>query len=315
MRKRDGFTPLEIGIPNRERGKFLRKESLGLTGPVRRNFSHGAGFTLIELLVVIAIIALLMAILIPTLQRIKKQAKVVACQSNLHQWGLMFSMYMANNDGRFFMPAHGDTWIGPMKPYYRDCKDSLFLCPMATKHYTEDLKQLPPDTVLDSVTKKRFWAWKYIGGGTKFHAWLLLEPKLFCSYGLNDWVMDYWSTPSGVDSLWRTKHSSNVPVFLDCVWRGARPHYLDPPLIEEDYPPKTPLGSDEKYSAMQYFCIDRHNGAINSLFMDSSVRKAGLKEMWTLKWHRYFNTSGPWTKAGCVKTEDWPKWMRKFKDY
>ena len=273
------------------------------------------GFTLIELLVVIAIITLLMAIFIPTLQRIKKQAKVITCRSNLHQWDLMFSMYMANNEGMFFMPAHGDTWIGPLEPYYRDCKDSLFLCPMATKHYTEGLEQIPPDTVLDTVIKKRFWAWKYIGGGTKFHAWLLLEPKLFCSYGLNDWVMDYWSTPSSVDSPWRTKHSSNVPVFLDCVWRGARPHYLDPPPVDEGYPPKIPLGSDEKYSAMQYFCIDRHNGGINSLFMDSSVRKVGLKELWTLKWHRYFNTSGPWTKAGYVEPQDWPQWMRRFKDY
>jgi hypothetical protein len=51
------------------------------------------------------------------------------------------------------------------------------------------------------------------------------------------------------------------------------------------------------------------------LFMDWSVRKVGLKELWTLKWHRSYDTAGPWTKAGGVKPEDWPQWMRIFKDY
>ena len=58
-------------------------------------------FTLIELLVVIAIIALLMAILMPALNKAKEQAKSVVCQSNLKQWGLLFSMYTHENDGYF----------------------------------------------------------------------------------------------------------------------------------------------------------------------------------------------------------------------
>ena len=66
---------------------------------------------------------------------------------------------------------------------------------------------------------------------------------------------------------------------------------------------------------MQRVCIDRHNGAVNCLFMDGSVRGVGLKELWTLKWYRQYCTTGPWTAAGGVWTTDWPEWMRRFKDF
>jgi len=56
---------------------------------------------LIELLVVIAIIALLLAILMPTLQRVKKQANGVACLSNLKQIGMAFNVYTEDNEGKF----------------------------------------------------------------------------------------------------------------------------------------------------------------------------------------------------------------------
>ena len=65
-----------------------------------------SGFTLIELLVVIAIIALLMGILMPSLQRVKKQAQGVTCQSYLKQWGLIFSMYTQDNDDKFLAGNH-----------------------------------------------------------------------------------------------------------------------------------------------------------------------------------------------------------------
>jgi prepilin-type processing-associated H-X9-DG protein len=64
-----------------------------------------------------------------------------------------------------------------------------------------------------------------------------------------------------------------------------------------------------------YFAINRHNEHVNGLFLDWSVRKVGIKELWTLKWHMEFNTANEWTRAGGVQPEDWPEWMRGFKDY
>ena len=66
---------------------------------------------------------------------------------------------------------------------------------------------------------------------------------------------------------------------------------------------------------MNHFCIDRHNGFCNLVFMDWSVRHVGLKELWTLKWNRAFDTNGVWTKAGGALPEDWPAWLRLYKDY
>jgi len=58
------------------------------------------GFTLIELLVVIAIIAILMAILMPTLNRAKEQGKRAACLNNLRQLQLAWIVYADENDDR-----------------------------------------------------------------------------------------------------------------------------------------------------------------------------------------------------------------------
>jgi len=58
------------------------------------------GFTLIELLVVIAIIAILMAILIPTLHRAKEQGKRAACMNNLRQMALAWNLYADDYEGK-----------------------------------------------------------------------------------------------------------------------------------------------------------------------------------------------------------------------
>jgi len=72
-------------------------------------------FTLIELLIVIAIIALLLAILMPSLRRARNQAKGVTCRNNLKQIGLAFTLYTEDNEGKF--PRNGGIWIVKFLPY------------------------------------------------------------------------------------------------------------------------------------------------------------------------------------------------------
>ena len=87
------------------------------------------GFTLIELLVVIAIIALLIAVLLPTLRKAKMITRRLSCQSNLKQIAVSWQMYLEDNDGSFFQGVNSNHnfggWEGvssfgkdrPLNPY------------------------------------------------------------------------------------------------------------------------------------------------------------------------------------------------------
>ncbi len=59
-------------------------------------------FSIVELLVVIGIIALLISLLLPALSKARRQSQTIACQSNLHQIGIMLQIYENDNRGWFF---------------------------------------------------------------------------------------------------------------------------------------------------------------------------------------------------------------------
>jgi hypothetical protein len=115
------------------------------------------------------------------------------------------------------------------------------------------------------------------------------------SYGINGWCNNPLPETNASGTFqtnhWRTpnvKRAGYVPLFLGAQRYNLWPQPTDPP----------PVFDGEVWSGnenMSRVCLNRHKGFVNGLFLDFSARKIGLKELWTLKWHRSYNTAGPWT--------------------
>ena len=111
------------------------------------------GFTLIELLVVIGIIAILAAMLLPSLAKSKSQADSAYCKNNLHELGIALHMYADENN--YVYPYYGITVVSPggaaspfrwemaLLPYYpihnwvtnRACQCPAYTGPIPMSYY------------------------------------------------------------------------------------------------------------------------------------------------------------------------------------
>jgi prepilin-type N-terminal cleavage/methylation domain-containing protein/prepilin-type processing-associated H-X9-DG protein len=331
---------------------------------------RGKGFTLVELLTVISIIALLLGIMLPALNGIRRRARATVCMSNLRQWGMVYKMYTDEFDGKLPRDYGEFPWYYPIRNYYSD-ERKVLLCPSAKKTFSRQ------ETSRFSQYGGISNAWSFFSpleekaasngfGSYGLNGWAYKPAKENMLVDINDtdidngsgggggggggitanasWLLEYWRKRFGIEENFGSgnsssqsgtggdtdansvddfngisnterywlmayqDHANNIPLVFDCSWQYS---YFD-----DNAAPPSSDGFSTRYSGRSNTtCFNRHDGGINMVFMDFSTRKVGLKELWTLKWHKQFNTNGPWTQAGGVLPENWPKWMRKYKDY
>jgi prepilin-type processing-associated H-X9-DG protein len=168
-------------------------------------------------------------------------------------------------------------WMQPAEPYYKQGK--MRFCPMVGER---------------KETGRASW-------GDTFKLWE--SPPYKGSYGINEFlfnpkpgVTDQWGHSTKMN--WRTKNvagASNIPAFADCLWVGGCPDDTDdPPTREGEW--NYNFGDN-----MKRFCLNRHNEAINAVFLDWSVQRVRLKSLWRFKWSRDFQVNAP--------LPVWPEWM------
>ncbi len=232
---------------------------------------HRRGFTLIELLVVIAIIALLMAILMPALQRVKKQAKATTCLSNLKQIGLAASMYAGDNEWSIPRGSTGNNpiWFMQFLPY------------VGQRHNQGDYK---------NVKIYRCKSFPTTGYGLRNVSNSL---QTVC-YVINDWTFSSRTDVTGTSVGEATKlsvfkrpaHTIYLADNEDGVWRPIIENETSPDIIRCDIfiPTHLPLSNNLDVNDGRRIARERHSEGCNVLFLDWHSEYVKAEEMTIDMW-------------------------------
>lgn len=248
--------------------------------------AHG-GFSLVEMLVVIGIIALLIAILLPAINRVRAVAHATVCLARIQDLNASYRMYVNDNRNQSFSSMEDITsltWFELLQPYTANLP-TMLLCPQATD----------PGNMMGSA----FMAWgpmrSYASGGKPNQDWVI-RGIYVGSYGINGWLLEppIHQPPSidGKTIQLPARDASNVPVMGDCIEAWAYPDSDDtaPYNLIQPIPYYSGIGPKPKGPKgwMAYYCIDRHFHAINIAFLDGHCERVNLEDLWKLRWNNSF---------------------------
>ena len=256
------------------------------------------GFTLIELLVVIAIIALLLAILMPALGKVKEKARGVACAAHLRQFGLAWYLYSQENDDSNVWYAPPSTWGQGQFWFYR-------LSPYlgGTKSFSQgegDLSSRDGAIKIMVCPSARPWSPKYssFGYGSSDTAWKWGsgEKETQGGYVINIWMQENVNSPN--DSRYYRKYGKakgNVPMLSDGGFVDAWPTTTDMLALSDLTDVQgSGLPDGDGYplhpNTSSRIALSRHGRAVNIVFQDTHVKRVPLEQLGRYKWHIGFET-------------------------
>ncbi len=229
------------------------------------------GFTLVELLVVIAIIALLVAILLPSLGKARAIGRRAKCLANVRSMGHAAKMLMEDKQA---LPPQDLKygWLPWLEPYGTTVK--MRQCPEAVGS-----PNTPGSASEPWVTRGTS---QYVGAYT-YNAYLYL---LLADEDANQTDADdaglVFSDAAPDAYRWPVRDDSGViPVFLDGIWVDAAPRPGDSVPMNLE----TGFYSEGSTEQMGRVCIRRHGKAVNVSFMDGHAETVSLNKLWTLAWN------------------------------
>jgi prepilin-type N-terminal cleavage/methylation domain-containing protein/prepilin-type processing-associated H-X9-DG protein len=239
------------------------------------------GFSLLELLIVIGIIALLIAILLPVVSSVRKASRSTKCLANLQQWGQSFQMYLNANKGQSIpMLTGGDPkhleWFEALAPYHGNVRETL-VCPEAIEARAH--------AAALNIERAAHLDIK----GAAHLAWLANHNErgdFLGSFGVNIWIYAIipFQRPNPEIFRFPVKEPDRIPLLADCADFRIRGRDGDavPPDLENPV-------SIKNTATLSDCCINRHNMAVNVVFVDGHAEHVQLADLWKLKWSQTFH--------------------------